>query len=326
MAYRFGDAFVAQFNPSLTSRIYSSYLGGRSDDAATGVAVEASGAFVVVGNTVSANWPTTPNAFQPRYMGTQGGGLFPQGDAFLVRFGETPRNSIAAVSHGATFASGPVAPGLVITLFGEGIGPDGLVTAQLSPAGTLETTLAGTRVLVDGTPAPLVYVSARQSSAIVPYAVAGKTSAAIIVEYRGDRTAPLTVAVRDSAPGLFSADSSGRGPGAILHPDYTPVTAARPADRGGIVLLFGTGEGQTDPPGADGKLATGVLPKPLLPVTVTIGGVEAEVLYAGAAPGLVAGVLQINVKIPENLVPGTHPVIVRIGGNASQTGLTISVR
>jgi uncharacterized protein (TIGR03437 family) len=102
---------------------------------------------------------------------------------------------------------------------------------------------------------------------------------------------------------------------------------ANPALPGSIVVLYVTGEGQTDPPGIDGKLAAGSLPKPRLPVAVEIDGIDAEVLYAGAAPTLVAGVMQVNVRLPPGVRPGDAvPVLVRVGEATNSPGVTLAVR
>lgn len=236
--------------------------------------------------------------------------------------GTVPDNGVVSA---ATFTGGPVAPGLLVTIFGSGIGPATLTTAQVTSAGALATTLADTRVLFDGVAAPLVYVSATQLSAIVPYGVAGKTTTSLQVEYRGVRTNSVPLRVTETAPGLFTANSSGKGPGAILNADNSVNTASNAAPVGGIVILYGTGEGVTDPGSQDGLLATAVYPKPRQPVTVRIGGKDAEVLYAGAAPGLVAGVFQINVRIPEGVAPGPQPVVVQIGTASSSPDVTVAV-
>lgn len=236
--------------------------------------------------------------------------------------GTVPDNGVVSA---ATFSGGAVAPGLLVTVFGAGIGPSALTTAQVTSQGTLATTLAETRALFDGVPAPLVYVSATQLSAIVPYSVAGKPATSLQVEYRGVKTNTVSLRVADTAPGLFTANSSGKGPGAILNSDNSVNTAANGAPVGGVVVLFGTGEGITDPGGQDGMLATSVYPKPRQPLTVRIGGKDAEVLYAGAAPGLVAGVFQINVCIPEGVDPGPQPVVVQIGTASSSPEVTVSV-
>jgi uncharacterized protein (TIGR03437 family) len=89
-----------------------------------------------------------------------------------------------------------------------------------------------------------------------------------------------------------------------LNEDGPVNSTSNPAAKGSIVVLYGTGEGQTSPTGVDGRLALNVFPKPVLPVSVRIGGRVAEVLYFGAAPGLVAGVSQANVRIPADVSTG----------------------
>jgi uncharacterized protein (TIGR03437 family) len=90
--------------------------------------------------------------------------------------------------------------------------------------------------------------------------------------------------------------------------------------------LFGTGEGQTDPPGQDGKITGSVLARPRLPVSVRFGNTTVTPDYAGAAPGLVAGVLQVNVRVPEGLTPGPVPVVLRVGDRESPAGVTVFVK
>jgi uncharacterized protein (TIGR03437 family) len=129
-----------------------------------------------------------------------------------------------------------------------------------------------------------------------------------------------------AAPALFSANSSGKGNGAILNQDTSVNSPSNPAAKGSIVVLYGTGEGQTNPRGVDGRIASSVFPKPLGSVSVTIGGIAAQVLYAGAAPGLVAGVFQINATLPPGVPSGAVSVVVTVGTASSQPGLTLSVQ
>ncbi|HVN06538.1 MAG TPA: hypothetical protein VMT86_19100, partial [Bryobacteraceae bacterium] len=187
--------------------------------------------------------------------------------------------------------------------------------------------VAGVRVLFDGIPAPIVYVSATQTAAVTPYFGAINPTTHVQVEYQGVRSDPLQVTVAPTAPGLFTANASGTGQGAILNQDgITHNSAGAPASRGSIVSLWGTGEGITDPPGVDGRLAISVLPAPVAQVSVQIGGQTAVVKYAGAAPGLMPGVIQINAEIPQSVVPGNAvPVTVTIGGATSQAGVTMAV-
>ena len=123
---------------------------------------------------------------------------------------------------------------------------------------------------------------------------AGQSSTLMIVTFNGVASPPMTVSVAPSAPGLFSANSSGTGNGAIGNHDGSVNSPSNPEARGSVIVLYGTGEGQSNPRGVDGRIASAVYPKPLLPVKVTIGGVDATagILYAGAAPTLVTGVFQ----------------------------------
>lgn len=237
-----------------------------------------------------------------------------------------PVLSAAGVVNAASFKGGAVAAGEIVTLFGTGIGPSVLAGLSIGRPGFLDTLVAQTAVSFDGVRAPLVYVSAGQSSAIVPYSVAGKATTQITVEYQGARSAAITIPVSAAAPALFSSNSSGTGPGAILNQDGGVNSPSNPADKGSVVVLFGTGEGQTDPSGTDGALALSVFPKPVLPASVAVAGRTVELLYFGAAPSLVAGVFQANIRIPSDAASGNLPVIVTVGNTTSPAGITVSVR
>ncbi len=237
-----------------------------------------------------------------------------------------PVISVAGTVHGATALGGPVAPGELIVMYGADMGPTQLAVGELDDQGRMSTLLKETRVYFDGVPAPLVYTSAGQISAVVPYEAAGRTTTRIEVEYRGARSAPIDVPVASTSPGIFTLDTTGSGQGAILNQDYSVNGAANPAARGSVVMIYATGEGQTDPTGVDGAITTDVLRKPVAPVTVTIGGVPAEVLYAGAAPGMVAGVLQVNAVIPPDVATGTAEVRIKAGNVTSRAGVTLAVK
>ena len=120
-------------------------------------------------------------------------------------------------------------------------------------------------------------------------------------------------------------DSSGKGQAAaFFNQGGAGNDAAHPAKAGDSLLLYATGTGQTNPPGADG--AIGAIPLPLvslLPVTATIGGKDATVQYAGGAFGIVAGVTQINLLVPAGLPAGPVPVMVQVGTFSTQGNVTI---
>jgi len=240
--------------------------------------------------------------------------------------GAAPVATAAGVVNAASFVGGAVAAGEIVTLFGTGIGPGTLAGLGLTPAGFLDTYIGETTVYFDSVPAPVVYASAGQTSVIVPYSVAGRASTQMVVEYQGRRSAAVAVPVAAAAPALFSFNSSGKGGGAFLNQDSSVNTPENPADKGSVVVLYGTGEGQTDPPGVDGRIAAAVFPKPLATIGVRIGGIAAEILYAGAAPGLVAGVLQVNARIPAEAPSGNVPVVLSAGAATSQPDITVAVR
>jgi len=230
------------------------------------------------------------------------------------------------VANAASFQGGAVAPGEIVTAFGTGLGPAGLEEAQLSPQGKLSSALGGTQVFFDGIPAPLIYVTAQAVSAVVPYEVAGEPATQMVVVRNGQGTQPESLPVAASAPALFTADSSGAGQAAARNEDGSLNSPQNGAAPGSIVVLYATGEGQTSPGGVDGRISTEVVPKPLAPVSVQIGGMPAEVLYAGAAPQAVAGLLQLNVRVPVSLSRGANPVVLTVGANSSRSDVTITIR
>ena len=212
-----------------------------------------------------------------------------------------------------------------MTIYGAGLGPQDLLVASQAAAGTvLPNILGGTTVLFNQIPAPLFYVSAGQVSAIVPYGVTGST-VQVVARVGNATTTPFALPFATSAPGLFTADSSGVGPARAINADGIANNAAHPAIVGSKLTLYVTGEGQTSPPGVDGQPAGATPPQPVLPVAVTIGGKSATVLSAGQIPGGPAGVMQVSVTVPAGLT-GQQPVAVTLGNTATQSGITVAVQ
>jgi uncharacterized protein (TIGR03437 family) len=226
---------------------------------------------------------------------------------------------ITAVTNAASYVPGPVAPGELIAIFGGGLGPATLAAASVSSAGLINTTLSNTQVLFDGNPAPIVYTSAQQVAAIVPYEAASDASTMLQVVYNGVKSNAINLRVAAASPAIFTLDAAGQG--AILDQDGTINSAQDGAAAGSIISLYATGAGQTNPMGVDGKIAeAGSLSVPVLGVQVTIGGEQADVLYAGDSPGLASGVLQVNARVPANLGSGTQvPVQLTVGSYTSPT-------
>jgi uncharacterized protein (TIGR03437 family) len=251
----------------------------------------------------------------------------------------TPLPTIVKVTNAASFNSSDIAAGEIITLFGTALGPEPgvAVTPDLTVNNQLPTTLGGVQVLFNGVAAPMLYAGASQVSAIVPYEIASPVfiaSPSLQIKYlgRSSNGFPLTQAM--SAPAIFTANSTGVGPGAILNADLSINSKDNPASKNDPVVLYVTGEGQTIPAGASGKITAVVppFPQPILPPVVTINGQSAPVIFYAEAPGIVAGVLQVNVQIPAGVPSGDLPVVVAIGGRNSQLSpsgigaVTVSVR
>lgn len=249
--------------------------------------------------------------------------------AFSPAPGETatPRLAYSAFVNAAslltaigTFFTGPLtpfnltygaAPGEMVRIRGVCLGPFDAV--KFDPSGPAPTTLAGASVLFDQTPAPLVSVQAGEIWAIAPSSIAGQSSSKVTVRFNGG-TLQTTAVVLPAEPGIFTSDGSGSGQALALNIDNSINSPANPAERGSILVFWATGQGATDPPVGDGQPApVNPLSRPVLPVSVTIDGQTAEVLDAALSPGLV-GALQVNVRIPAQIPPGSASLTLSVGG------------
>ncbi|HVN06955.1 MAG TPA: hypothetical protein VMT86_21200 [Bryobacteraceae bacterium] len=236
-----------------------------------------------------------------------------------------PQAINVAVANGASLLPGPLAPGEIFTIFGQDLGPATAVTGMFNTPDQLSTTLGGVQVLLNGVAAPLFYVQANQINAQVPYEVAGLAAAQMQIIYQGTSIANMQVALTDASPALFTVDY-GTGNAAVVNQDGTINSTENPAPQGSYVVLYATGPGQTDPAGVTGAGAQAPYPKPVLPVSLTFANIPVNVLFAGGAPGFV-GLMQINAQVPMGYVPtGDLPVVLTVGSDQSQTGVTIAVK
>ena len=133
------------------------------------------------------------------------------------------------------------------------------------------------------------------------------------MSYDNQTSTAETFPVASSAPGIFTDNATGSGQGAILNQDYGLNSTTNPAAPGSIIMLYATGGGvQND----DALL--------IAPVTATVGGQAAKVLYAGGAPDEIAGMVQVNIQLPAG-VSGNVPVAVTVGGISSQATATVAI-
>jgi uncharacterized protein (TIGR03437 family) len=255
--------------------------------------------------------------------GTPDGGTTPVGLLGSI----APPASVQTISNGASYGSSAgIAPGEIVFIEGQSIGPSPLVAAVMPSTGTLATTLGGATVTFNGTPAPILYTSATFTSVIVPYEVAGSNTASVVVSYGGETTGAFLVPVVASAPGVFTMNESGSGAAVAFNVDGTVNSSSNAAAAGSVILLFETGEGQTDPAGQDGAIFGDLFRTPVAPVSVTIGGQTAKVLYAGSLPGDVSGLMGIEVMAPTGVASGAQPVVVTVGSATSQASVTVSLQ
>ena len=242
--------------------------------------------------------------------------------------GTLPTISAAGVTNAASFLAGPVSPGELVTIFGSNIGPAELTKLQLTADGShVTTSLAGTRVLFDGIAAPLIYVSESQLTTVVPFELAGKINTNVQVEAKGQLSNQITLPMTAATPGAFTLTQSGRGQAAVLNQDFSINSPLNPALSGTFVSIFGTGGGQTNPPGESGKITGVPLAALSAPASVRIGGIEVGATYAGTAPAQVSGVVQINARVPDDVATAdAASLILRVGDSSSQPGPTVAVR
>jgi uncharacterized protein (TIGR03437 family) len=231
-----------------------------------------------------------------------------QAAAVRVQSGSAPQPlPPESILNAASLLPGPVAPGEIVTLLGS------LPTASLE-------------LLFNGVPAPILYTGLNQVNAIVPFSVDPGGTVHLEARSNGRFVAQVSLAAATVAPAVFTQSGTGIGPGAVLNQDYSPNSVANPAAAGSIVMVYGTGFGALDPPAVDGQAPESAAAT-VFPITAAIAGIPAEVTYAGAASGLVAGIAQISVRIPSGLSSSfAASVSLMVGSALTQFGVTVAIQ
>jgi uncharacterized protein (TIGR03437 family) len=307
-------AFVQRLNPLDGSVLGTQFLSATQAQPAA-LDPLPDGRVLVAGYSVFPDIPITPGTVVSS-AATQRTGY----GAFLAAFDlATPSigGPLACAADALTdMPLGPVAPGQLIALFGNGLGPAQPLSASISGPDPVVRSLGGVTVTFDGVAAPLVYVSDGQINLSVPWEVTLKTSTVMKVTVDGNLVASRQFAVAPASPSLFVdtsqpvSDGNGFFPAIALNSDGTKNSAANPAPGGSWVSIFLNGvaayTGGTPP--ATGSI-TGPDPSPTS-VVVRVAGLEAGPLIPW--PGLISGLYQVQVKMPASTQAGVRLVLLTV--------------
>jgi uncharacterized protein (TIGR03437 family) len=250
--------------------------------------------------------------------------------AFAVQ-AQTPSFSAASVLNAASMVSGPIAPGMVVNITGSNLGGPAL-QPNCANHNPLLTTCNGVSVLVNGTAAPVIFDSATAISFQVPFNIGGTTATIQVTTSPSGLTLSsgiVTVPAAATAPGLYTANGTGSGTGYYFDPGGLISTYSQPVQAGDIVVLFGTGFGVTNPAVVAGNLGPNTPATSVASATLTINNQSVPVTFAGLEPGNLTGAIpgydEVVFTVPSGLaIPAgqktaTFPVVVTVGGVASQT-------
>jgi uncharacterized protein (TIGR03437 family) len=245
---------------------------------------------------------------------------------------------IQSVVNTASYQS-KICPGAMVSIFGAHLGqPTG--STSFNEFGLYPTTVAGTTVTFNGISAALLYVGTGQINALVPSGVAGQRTAEIVVKRitgSFNQSSPtFSVSIMDTSPAIFTSTQTGTGQGAVLIASpsdlsrYTYNSTADPAPPGSVMTFFATGMGLWRTTPQDGSIFLGpIFPIPALmaPISLTISGQPARLIYAGPALYQVWGLLQINAIVPDNAPSGAQPLVLKVGDNDnSEQKVTIAIK
>jgi len=334
-----GDAFVLKLNPTLSAAQFLTYLGGSCNDSGASLALDSSGDIWVTGATASPDFPLK----EP--FGIGGGNFIAEfsPDASRLLFSSSNNGVNLAITSQAVFLTGgignlaavtkidpttapaieidsvtsvavlpapsvnpnsvAIAPGLLVQINGNNLGPTAKLNAQVDATGRLPFELGGTIVYFDNLPAALVSVSASSIVCYVPFEAASTTE--VTVAANGQVSNAVAMSVSPSAPQILS----------VINQDGTLNSAQHPAKVGSVVTLYVSGLGETNPPSADGLTNAPPLAVPVAQVIVYLPTTSASIVipqFSGAAPGLIAGITQINVPLAANTLVGGGTAIIGV--------------
>lgn len=225
------------------------------------------------------------------------------------------------VVNGASFLP-TLSPGSFVTLFGSKLAQ----STSLAPSVPLPTTLAGSTVYAGGNPIPVYYTSDGQVNAILPYGLQVNSTQPVFVSRGTALSVPQGVTIAAAAPGIFATAS---GQGIVEGFDgsaYTLADASHPVQAGQTIVIYCTGLGEVDPPVVAGSpTPMSPISSTVNPVTLTIGGIPAQVAFAGLTPGQ-TGLYQVNAVVPQGVTPGNQVQVVMTAAGQQSAPVTIAVK
>jgi uncharacterized protein (TIGR03437 family) len=225
-------------------------------------------------------------------------------------------SSGGAVSAASFAGNQPLAPGSFAAIFGSNLS----LGTNVAPTLPFLPKLGSTQVFLGGRPLAMYYTRGDVVIAVVPYDVPVNTSQQLVIQQGSSLSTPERVNIAPAQPAIFTTNSSGKGPGAITNAQNMLVTGGNPVHSGDVVVIYCAGLGALDSPITAGMAAPlDKLLNAVNPVTATIGGKSATVLFGGLTPGS-AGLYQVNAIVPDGLSadPNT-PVFITAAGQQSNT-------
>ena len=295
--------------------LYATYLGA---DGFVGLALDGAGEIFIAGKNLGY-LPIVPGSF----------GWTASGD-FVASLSTAPlpAGSVSCMRSAASSGGRAIAPGEIVDILGNGIGPAQALSASAA-SGHIPSSLGGVQVLFNGVPAPLLSAGPNQLRAVVPFETeAGPptlnwSGAATIQILNGSTTVqPVMAPMAAAAPEIFTVDGRPGGQALMINEDGTLNSEQNPARQDSIVTIYATGLNNTQPPLATGTIAAAAASLAFdLALNAGSAGVW-EITYAGAAPGFVAGLIQINFRVPASSYHGPYDVSLTVSPSVrSQAGV-----
>jgi uncharacterized protein (TIGR03437 family) len=342
-----GDAFALELDPSFSTARFLTYLGGSCNDSGSQIALDPSGNIWISGTTASSDFPLRAPFQASEIQASPIGGFLSElsGDGSQLLFSSFSEGSALSLGPGAVYLAGwagssasvskidpatspavtinsvspviafppqtndgfyeGVAPGQLIQISGANLGPADKAIAQVDASGRLPFVLANTVVFFGNIPAPLISVQASSIMCFVPFEIIAPSQ--IAVSSNGQMSNAALTGIVPSSPQVLN----------VVNQDGTVNSANHPAKAGSVITLYISGLGQTNPQSDDGLTNGNPLPVPLAAVTVYFPATPSAVTpqFVGAAPGLIAGITQVNVQVPVSVPTATNePIEISVNG------------